>query len=179
MAKKKNTDDQENLPEPVFHESENFISAYFGKLPDDVAKHIPKESDKKLLDSLVVQLTDPRMRETKDEALRLLKENNAQELLIEVTGMEQDADRRRILVAACWETGLDFSKHLLFFVELAVKGNYDTSLEAMTVITENMTGPFAAEELEKAKQLLAPVLDAKDGRAPLFAAIAAHIAPGS
>jgi hypothetical protein len=179
MAKKKDPADEENPQEPVFHESENFISAYFGELPEDVAKSIPRQSDKKLLDSLVAQLTDPRLRETKDEVLRLLKENNAQDLLVDVTRNEQDVERQRVLIAACWETGLDFSKHLLFFVELAVNGNYDHCLEAMTVITENMAGPFDAQEVEKAMRLLDPVSGKADGRAPLFSAISGHIRQGS
>ena len=175
MAKKKDNDDELEPQEPVFHETENFISAYFGELPEDVAKSVPRQSDKKLVDSLIVQLTDPRMRETKDEALRLLKEHNSQELLVSVIAAEEDLSKRRTLIAACWETGLDFSKHLLFFVELAVDGDYDTCLEAMTVITENMAGPFDAAEVEKAGKLLAPVSDTKDGRTPLIEAISARI----
>lgn len=41
-------------------------------------------------------------------------------------------------VAACWQTGLDFSKHLRVFAGLFIQADYKTALEAFTVIEESL-----------------------------------------
>lgn len=41
-------------------------------------------------------------------------------------------------VAACWQSGLDFSAHLGVFARLFIHGDYITSLEAFTVLEEAM-----------------------------------------
>lgn len=38
------------------------------------------------------------------------------------------------MVAACWQSGLDFSNYLSVFTELFIKGDYSTAIEAFTVI---------------------------------------------
>jgi len=40
------------------------------------------------------------------------------------------------LVAACWQSGLDFSNHMPVFAKLFITGDYVTSLEAFTVLEE-------------------------------------------
>jgi hypothetical protein len=44
------------------------------------------------------------------------------------------------LVAACWQSGLDFSKHLRVFARLFIQADYKTALEAFTVIEESLPG---------------------------------------
>lgn len=41
-------------------------------------------------------------------------------------------------VAACWQSGLDFSKHLRIFAGLFIQADYKTALEAFTVIEESL-----------------------------------------
>lgn len=41
-------------------------------------------------------------------------------------------------VAACWQSGLDFSKHLRVFAGLFIQADYKTALEAFTVIEESL-----------------------------------------
>ena len=43
------------------------------------------------------------------------------------------------LVAACWQCGLDFSAYIDRFIELVLEEDYYTSLEAFSVIEENVT----------------------------------------
>lgn len=75
-------------------------------------------------------------REEKDEALKHLKDNNAQAFLISAIKKTDDPELKAPLVAACWETGLDFSKDYLFFVELIGHEDFYVSFEAFTVIQE-------------------------------------------
>jgi HEAT repeat protein len=46
-------------------------------------------------------------------------------------------DQLPALVAACWQSGLDFSKHLPVFAKLFIHSDYLTSLEAFTVLEES------------------------------------------
>jgi hypothetical protein len=48
------------------------------------------------------------------------------------------------LVAACWQSGLDFSGHLRIFAKLFILSDYITSLEAFTVLEESF--PNATEQ---------------------------------
>ncbi|HEX2394553.1 MAG TPA: hypothetical protein VHI78_04365, partial [Bacteroidales bacterium] len=41
-------------------------------------------------------------------------------------------------VAACWQSGLDFSSYLQVFAGLFIQGDYSTALEAFTVIEESL-----------------------------------------
>jgi hypothetical protein len=75
-------------------------------------------------------------REEKDEALKALKENNAQAFILNAITKTKNLGQKALLIAACWETGLDFSKDYLFFVELISSKDFTVSFEAFTVIQE-------------------------------------------
>lgn len=76
-------------------------------------------------------------REDKDKALLVLKQQDGRELLLSAIADKSFRDSRNKLVAACWESGLDFSKYLEVFVILLLSGNYLEAIESLTVI-ENM-----------------------------------------
>ena len=87
--------------------------------------------------------TDPGVR---NEILKLLSEIKSQEAvpLIAASLDKNDfGDYLPAFVAACWQSGLDFSKHLRVFAGLFIQADYRTALEAFTVIEESI--PNAAE----------------------------------
>ncbi|MCD6201454.1 MAG: hypothetical protein J7K46_06590 [Bacteroidales bacterium] len=45
-----------------------------------------------------------------------------------------DQDKKQRMVAACWQSGLDFSAHIQVFLQIFLEGDYMTALEAFTVI---------------------------------------------
>src|SRR6476620_4836096 len=145
------------------------MSAYFGKIPDAILKQSATKPDMKLISSLVAQLTDPNQKETRVEALRMLRDAEAQDLLVSIIRMKEYKKYKAELIAASWESGLDFSAHLGFFTDNAIDADFNVCLESCTVITENMDGPIdalvvkeAIEELGKApashKDLIATVI---------------------
>lgn len=146
----KKENEEDNIPEPVFHETENFRTAYFGKVPEEVLG-VPAKYDRKIIATMVSQLTNPESREIKDEVLKVLRDGESQELLLEAIGMKDYLKHRQILLAACWESGLDFSKYLLNFITLLGEKATDilSCLEIVTVI-EEMPGPFENTTIEKA-----------------------------
>jgi hypothetical protein len=87
-------------------------------------------------DYVTVLVSSNSTREEKDEALKVLKENNAQAFILNAITKTKNIGQKALLIAACWETGLDFSKDYLFFIELISSKDFTVSFEAFTVIQE-------------------------------------------
>ncbi len=81
-----------------------------------------------------------------------LKENNSVELLIDSIKKAQRLEQKTILTAACWESGLDFTAHFLFFTELACHDNFLLAMEGLTVV-ENIEGKLDEATLTNALQI--------------------------
>lgn len=114
----------------------------------------------------IATLVSPRTtREEKDEALISLKENNAQAFMLSAITKTKKPEQKAIVIAACWECGLDFSKDFLFFIDLICSNDFHVSLEAFTVIQE-METIIDKERLQKARELLnnveSPNMSVKD-----------------
>ena len=74
----------------------------------------------------------------KDVALDLLKKEKAVNVLVDAVKDCKNPKNKALLVAACWESGMDFKAHLDFFAELVHDEDLFVSLEAITVISENI-----------------------------------------
>ena len=99
-----------------------------------------------LLSSL---LTDPKHKGVKEETLLTLKKEKKGEILLMAIAREKNKTLLPFLIAACWESEINFSKYLPFFVLLVLDDDYLVSLEAITVI-EEMPGPFEKQHLAQA-----------------------------
>lgn len=87
-------------------------------------------------DYVTVLVNSKSTREEKDEALKVLKENNAQAFILNAISKTKNLGQKALLIAACWETGLDFSKDYLVFIDLICSKDFVVSFEAFTVIQE-------------------------------------------
>lgn len=157
--------DEQNK-EYILHESENFNSVYFGNPPEN----LPAKTEGKTHAQLIALLTDPNNKELKDDILHVLKADNAKDVLVELIGDDAYAKHRRVLLAACWESGNDFSAYLIFFVRCAINGDYNECLEAMTVI-EEMNGPFAEGTVREGLEMITPHLNEQEEKFPLYLSI--------
>ena len=101
------------------------------------------------ISSLISLLTDPANKEIKEEALITLKKEKGGDTLLLAIASPKAPNVRNILVAACWESEINFSKYLPFFILLALDENYLISLEAITTI-EYMEGPFTEKDITEA-----------------------------
>jgi hypothetical protein len=90
-------------------------------------------------DLLATLISNKSTREEKDYALLRLKENNAQDFIVTAISKTKKPELKAQIVAACWETGLDFSKHFPFFIDLVASSEFTVSFEAVTVIQEMET----------------------------------------
>lgn len=138
--KAKASGENEYDPEKFFDE-ENYSTLVI-KASDE------KPKGKVKLDDLVELLTSDNKQE-KEQALALLKNQKAIDFLMHAIFESENKDQQALLVAACWECGLDFSMYFDEFVNLACDGDLLTALEASTVITE-MTEPIDVSKLKLA-----------------------------
>jgi hypothetical protein len=150
----------QSVPAPVFQFTENFSSAYFGKLPDAVTGEHASANDQKLISNFIALLIDPAHRELKSDVLAILRNAKADQFLVDLIEMPNYSKHRRELIMSCWESGIDFSAHLLFFCTLIAspESKDQEVLEAITVI-EEMNAPFTETQLESARQILLKVPD--------------------
>ncbi|MCU0433349.1 MAG: hypothetical protein MUC87_07855 [Bacteroidia bacterium] len=143
----------ENQPGWFAHQSENFSSIYFGKVPDHLAQTPGGGFNASQIANAVKLLTDPAGHEIRHEVLATLKRNDARSFLVMLVEDKAHIRHRRELITACWETGLDFSAYLLHFARIAPEANLAECIEISTVI-EEMHGPFEASQLSEAYTLL-------------------------
>jgi hypothetical protein len=83
----------------------------------------------------------------RSEILNLLSEIKSQDAVPVIASSLEDMDFGEYLpgfVAACWQSGLDFSRYLPVFAKLFISSDYLTSLEAFTVLEESF--PNATDE---------------------------------
>lgn len=111
------------------------------------------KKDEEKADWLFVLIEENTTREEKDEALNKLKEEKSQDFLIQSASKMKAAEVKAKILSACWETGLDFSNQLPFFIDIILDHDYLCALEAYTVIENNETR-FDPEQIKTAIEKL-------------------------
>lgn len=94
-----------------------------------------------------------------------LKHEKSVDQLVSELRQEENLDILERLVAACWQNGLNYSKHLSFFVQLVIEQEFQIAFEAFTVI-ENMYGKIDSDEegqlIEKITESLQNIEERKE-----------------
>jgi hypothetical protein len=120
------------------------------------------QEDKEILDEICAFLND-------------LKDKEAAEILVKAIANPEYEEIRTTLVAACWQNGLDYSRHLATFVDVFVSGNYASALEAFSVI-EGAAGEVEQREREQlVASLKSRVVSVSDQKRPLLAELVSVI----
>ncbi len=127
-----------------FFDSKEYSTAIVGNDDNYQFTNLPEDKITLVIDLL----TNPDNKELKEEALLTLKKDKGGDVLISAINSPKAKKNKHHLIAACWESEINFSNHLDFFVELALNDDYFISLEAITVI-ENMEGPFKPEAIKE------------------------------
>lgn len=89
--------------------------------------------------------------QVRNEILKLLSETKSQEavpIIAESLNHNDYGDYMPALIAACWQSGLDFSHHLRVFAGIFIRGDYMSALESFTVIEESIPNASDQEILE-------------------------------
>lgn len=139
-------DDDEKLDPQKFFNEEEYSTLIvnregFSKKDNDIADLIESILDKEV------------SRAELETIFSKLKEKNAKKILVDSIKSADKISEKAKLVAACWESGLDFSEDILFFTKLACSSDFSLAMEALTVV-ENSESPIDEETLSKAIELV-------------------------
>lgn len=105
------------------------------------------------------------------EILRLLSDLKSQEaipLIIEALDKNDFKEYLPSFVASCWQSGLDFSHHMLVFARLFIHSDYITSLEAFTVLEESLPNATDSERIECIRYIRESEYLVSDEKLPLY-----------
>jgi hypothetical protein len=111
------------------------------------------KADNAIADVLESLFDKETTREMREALFSQLKEMNAVDMLVNTIKETKDPEQQAILTEACWESGLDFKDHYLFFVTLACSDHFHLAHEAITVLEYNETRP-ADDVIQNALQIL-------------------------
>ena len=100
----------------------------------------------KALLNLLKDTYEPTIEAAIIEFLYDLKDEESASILMEAVEDKEFVFYQNFLVAAFWQSALDGSAYLSNFVNVAIHGEYMTTLEALTVI-ENFDSAFSQDEL--------------------------------
>ena len=138
----------------------------------DTLKELRFEGDVSVLPELFNLMLDQEDMEILDEICALLndlKEKEAAEILAEAIRNPEYKEIQIPLLAACWQNGLSYGKHLNTFIEVVVSGDYTAAIEAFTVI-EEAAGELEQEERARLAHSLKSIRrKVEDQKQPLFA----------
>ncbi|MEY3503838.1 MAG: hypothetical protein RL349_429 [Bacteroidota bacterium] len=104
-----------------------------------------------------------------------VKETDATAAFINYLTEQTDAENRKLVLSAIWNSKLPFDEHLPFFVMLASQGDYLEALDCLTII-ENMSGPFDESQLLESQLLLKEYIEERAPQSDQKAQIMSEIA---
>jgi len=100
-----------------------------------------------------------------------LKDQEAAEILAQAIANPDHEPIRRMLVAACWQNGLSYGKHLDLFAEVLISADYAAALEAFTVLEEAMEEVDARTRIRLSARLESKLEEVDDLKKPLVSAV--------
>ncbi len=117
------------------------------ELVDHALEEIKIKGDDSYIAPLIEFMHHATNKEVKEKVYGLfldLKHEDSVDILINEMKKENDLDVLESLVAACWQNGLNYSRHLPYFVQLIIDQEFQIAFEAFTVI-ENMYGKIEGD----------------------------------
>jgi hypothetical protein len=113
------------------------------------------QEDEEILNKIVTLLND-------------LKDKEAPEILAEAIANPEYEKIQTELIAACWQNGLSYGKHISTFLDVVVAGDYTASIEAFTVIEEAMGELEQEERTMLFRTLKSKLKNIQDQKRPLI-----------
>jgi hypothetical protein len=89
-------------------------------------------------------------RKEAEEIFESLKRAGARDMLLTAVHTTGSTYKKARLLAACWESGLDFSDEVELFARCACDPDFTVAMEALTVIEHCMDGKIEKEKLDAA-----------------------------
>lgn len=126
MSKQREEDEEKGLTEKDLFDQSQYNTIL---LSGDTFKSPSQEHA-----NLIAELLTPGLQRAElEERFDRIRKEKLGKLLIDHIQQEQSAPGKAKLLAACWESGLDFTGQLLFFSSLVCHDDFQVALEALTV----------------------------------------------
>jgi hypothetical protein len=97
-----------------------------------------------------------------------LKSENASQIIVQSIQNNKKGSHLDKMISSCWQNGLDFSKHLKFFVDIAIEEDFLTAIEAFSVVEENINNLELSEREELASYLKSKIKVADEAKMKLL-----------
>lgn len=126
----------------------------------DAIAYIHENGSIKMLPLLFDLLAITKSESTKNDIYECLsdtKEKSATAIFIEALQDSRFVNEISHILSAMWQSNLDFSKYTKVFIQLLIQENYETALEAYTII-EVCAGNLPAEEKTTYKEMIEKAL---------------------
>ena len=94
------------------------------------------------------------------EFLSSLKDTSCREEIVNILVDTSMVQYRQIILSTIWNSPIDYSEYIDFFVKLACEGELIEVLDCLTII-ENMEGPFEEEQIMEAKLIISNYNESK------------------
>lgn len=143
-------DVNELLDEDAFEQKKLFDEEQYSTLIVNREGFSKKEND--IADLIETLLDEKTTRQQSEDIFLKLKETKAQSLLVSSIQTAKKNEEKAKLIAASWESGLDFTPHFLFFAELVGNDDFQIAMEALTVV-ENIESQIDESILTKALEI--------------------------
>ena len=114
------------------------------ELAMDAIKTLRNSGDPSVIPYLVdlyVSTDNPNIENALGNFLRDIKDQSAVNALIDAIANPRFEQKLSQLVSFCWQTPLNFSPYIHVFVNIAIEKDYQTAIEAFTVVEEAL--PYA------------------------------------
>lgn len=134
----------EKLKTELFSSDEKVVLAALAKIEEDGSRNMVEP----VLELLVRSDSDSVKQEVLNQ-MSQLKIGEMEDLFIQKLQHKDFKDYQQQVVACMWNSGMNPISHLDVLAEVAIKGDYMTALEVLTLV-ENMEGPFDHESLTDA-----------------------------
>ena len=157
------------MPKFVFKHKKTVEQLYSPKeeLAMDAIKTLRNSGDPSVIPYLVdlyVSTDKPKIESALGNFLRDIKDQSAVKALMDAIANPRFDKKLTQLVSFCWQTPLNFSSYLDVFVDITIEKDYQTSIEAFTVVEEALpyTSPSKiSNEIQKLKEKITSVPEEK------------------
>ncbi|GAB4292616.1 MAG: hypothetical protein Kow0068_17870 [Marinilabiliales bacterium] len=117
----------------------------------EAIKDARKDGDVNILKQILLILDETANTQIKEEIINVIKDlrfsNGVPYIIKYISESRNDINRYKI-ISACWQSNLDFSKHLDVFNKIVITDEYEVAIEAFTVIEQ------AIERFKPEKKLI-------------------------
>ncbi len=103
-----------------------------------------------LLFDLLVSEPGEKIMDEISGVLSTVKDKEAGSSFVKAIAEERYRPIKKLILAACWQNGLDYSSHLPVFIDVVINDNWENAFEAFTVI-DNLEHLPEQKTVEQAK----------------------------